>query len=211
MKDPRLRAARRFKLWLLMVALLVIAGCCTEPVDPPPQFPGLYDVTRGTAQLKIGFLLGESEGETTQEAGGGELVPIDPNDVPFLFRPLAELWNQALDDINADLDELFPNQVIVSHPNAWLTKVESPEDHNEFFQGVNGPNGFLAVAAGGGADPNLGLATLGAAAVTGKWDGVDTINGELSLILSLGGGGQQGGGLLTIAIVVPYDAVLVPE
>jgi hypothetical protein len=186
--------------------VLVLAGCVPGPT--PPQFAGLYDVTRGTTKLKIGWSAGQAQGESTQESSGGELEPIDPNVLPAVLRPLAETWNSALDDFNAGLGAVFPNQVLISHPGPYVVKVESPNDPNEFFQGLNTPDGFLAVQAGATpVDPNTGIGAIGASTVTGKWDGEDTVTGEWSLSLTLGGRGQ----VLILAIVVPYDAIRVSE
>ncbi len=207
MKDVRVRTDRWSGVRLVAVGglvLIVFAGCV--PAESLPQFPGTYDVTRGTAELKVGWVIGSAEGEVTYNGGGGELVPIDPNDVPEILRPLAEAWNDGLEDFNEDLDELFPNQVVISHPQPWLARVENAEDPNDFFQGVNGQEGFLALAGG------FQIGALGASTVSGTWDGEDTVSGAWSVLLTLGGSGAQGGGLLlSVAITVPYDAVLVPE
>jgi len=77
---------------------------------------------------------------------------------------------------------------------------------------LNGPDGFLAVALGiptpaqGPAIPSIGAST-----VTGVYDGVDTIVGEWAVSITMGGSGPQGGLLLSIAIVIPYEAVRIPE
>jgi hypothetical protein len=188
------------------MVLVVMAGCV--PVGTLPQFPGLYNVTRGTTSILIGWVIGSDKGEAVVGAGQGELLPIDANDanvVPPLLKPLAEQWNQGLDKFNADIDTVFPNQVIVSHPQPWVVKVTSPDDPNHFFQGASGKDGFLAVV-GGGVQPGA----LGVSTVKGKWDGQDTISGEWTTSVTLGGAGQQGGALLTLAIKIPYEAVLVP-
>jgi len=213
MKPSQNRPSRHRGAWSILpwvVGILVIAGCV--PGSSPPQFPGLYDVTRGTTKITIGWGIGFSEGQTTQQFGGGEIQPIDPNAVPPLLRPLAEAWNNGLARFNTELDEIFPNQVVVSHPYPWLVHVANPDDPNRFFEGLNTPNGFVAFGASmPSLDPNVGGGALGTNAVTGEWDGQDTITGEWKVSITLWGGNPHGGLVLTLAITVPYEAVRVPE
>jgi hypothetical protein len=200
--------------WLsagLCLAVVVMAGCFPNPTGP--QYPGLYDVTRGTAQLHIAWLAGgQTQAETTQDGGGGgggELLPIDPNTVPELFRDLAEQWNEGLVEFNDTIDELFPNQVIISYPDNLLIRVantEDPNDPNNYFQGINGQKGFLAFVAG---SPGPGV--LGNSIVAGEWEAEGELTGEWTFGVSLFGGGQGGGLFLTAQIVVPYEAVRVAE
>jgi hypothetical protein len=188
------------------VVLAMMAGCV--PIGTLPQSPGLYNVTRGTTSILIGWVIGSSTGQAVVGGGQGELLPIDANNpnIPQALKPLVEQWNQGLDQLNADIDTVFPNQVIISHPQPWVVKVANPDDPNRFFQGANGKDGFLAVV-GGGIQPGA----LGISSVKGKWDGQDTITGEWTTSITVGGSGQQGGGgLLTLGIKVPYEAVLVP-
>ncbi|MBN1345989.1 MAG: hypothetical protein JXQ73_25085 [Phycisphaerae bacterium] len=212
-RNPRPADHRSVCIAAPMTAIVLWFGGCS-PTVPLPRFPGLYDVTRGTALLSIKWVVGQAEGQLTQESHDGEIVPIDPNDVPELLRPLAQKWNEGVDEFNAGLDEMFPNQVLVSHPQPWMVKVESPEDPNEFFQGVNGADGFLALAFGGTpGDPNTGaVPAIGTGSITGEWDGHDTVTGEWKVTAKFGGAGPQGGGLLlTVAVTVPYEAVLAPQ
>lgn len=201
------RGTRRWhrRYTVLAVGLATIPMIACQPGMTPPQFPGLYDVTRGNTQIKFSWVIGTVEGEFEQNTSSAELEPVDPNDFPELLQPLAENWNTGLEDLNANIDDVFPNQVLISHPQPWLIRVEDPNDPNEFFQGVNGQDGFLALAAG------LGTGALGASSVQGVWDGVDTITGTWEVSITFGGSGPQGGLLMSIAIVIPYEAVLVAE
>lgn len=204
--------SRGKRSWLsagVCLAVVVVAGCFPNPTGP--QYPGLYDLVRGIPQLKIAWVAGgQTQAQTTQSGGGsGELLPIDPNAVPELFRPLAEAWNDALDQFNDDLDEVFPNQVIISYPDNLLIRVADPNDPNDpnhYFQGVNGQDGFLAFVVG---SPGPGV--LGNSTVTGTWQAEGELTGEWSFGITMGGSGPQGGLLLTAQIVVPYEGTRVDE
>ncbi len=201
----RQSAWRRMSWCVTALGIAVLTGCV--PGTLPPEFPGRYDVTRGTAEIRASWIVDEGpDGEVVQDSAGGELEPLDANDLPEFLATVADEWNQGLDDFNANLDQVFPNQVDVSHPRPLVVRVTSTEDPNGYFEGLNTTDGFVALA--GGIHPGV----LGAGMVRGEWDGEDTITGNYSISLTFAGNTpNRGGYIVTIAIVVPYEAVLVPE
>ncbi len=216
-----LQHAGRWSALTWVVFVWAIAGCVpSQPGPTLPQFAGMYEVDRGITTLGIGWTIADANGHLSQGGGAGEVLPIDANDpnIPAILRPLVLAWNAKLDEFNADIDKVFPNQVLIRHPQSWVVRVTNAEDPNllndpnvandpnMYFEGLNTPNGFVAVR--GGAQ----VGAIGVSTITGKWDGQDKVEGDWKVSLTLGGAGPQGnGGLLTIAITIPYEAIRIPE
>jgi hypothetical protein len=162
-------------------------------------------VTRGEAEFTVKWATAQAEGEVRQIASGGAFEPIDPNDVPKALRQFAEDWNAGLEELNANVDKVFPDRVLISHPHPCSIKVANPDDPNLGFEGLNRQDGFVAQAVGSG------LGTAGASVLSGQWDGQDTVSGAWSVGWGVADDGVQQGLIVIVTAAIPYEAVLVPE
>jgi hypothetical protein len=208
--SPRSSRTTHYVGACLMAALGVFALSSVGCFFPPgslPEFPGLYNVTRGQAELTITWAIGPESGEFNHVASGGQFEPIDPNELPDGLQQFAEDWNAGLEEFNEGIDAVFADQVEISHPHPWAVRLTNPDDPNLGFHGLNGPDGFIALALG------FQLGTVDASAVIGQWDGQDTVTGEWSVGWAFADATVPGGlgTYASVSAVIPYEAVLVPE
>jgi len=195
----------------------LVSGC------QKPTYGGLYVVERHQPELKIGYYVGNVATGDLKLPGTpeGQLLPIDTSTFPQQLKELVEPWNEHLVEFNAELNQFFPDQVMVSHPplpidtirekpGYGLVKVANPQDpYQKYFQGGSTGNRFVAFALG---TPQTNLPTMsglvGGSAIYGVWDGQKTIEGFWFVATTL----VSEEGMVVLGVKIPYTAtMLIPE
>lgn len=192
--------------WLVVL----VAGCGIEDGVDNSELEGIWSVTRGDLHLTVTFSIGGGEQEVETHSGSGELVALDPADFPPELEPLVNQWNEALDELNAELDAALPPEVIVTFPNAWTMTLTDPAEPANSADGlfVNDQYLFIGDLSGAGEGDELsGGAILGFASIDGRMDRPTlTSDGKIARTLVVFLFGPDGTLFFSVQISVDFTA-----
>ncbi|MFO0974353.1 MAG: hypothetical protein U1A27_13075 [Phycisphaerae bacterium] len=203
---------------LLALPLLAITmgmggggGGCQPGGDPPPDLQplaGLYQITRG--DVRVTFAGASSSGQDMHSgSSSGVLTPVNVDDFPEWLRPLAQQWNDGLAALNAELDQAFPDQVVIEFPRFFAIRLTDAADATATVEGlINGQLQFLVAGDLSGkaeGDDTGGGAVLSLASIDGQFNAdAKTVVGKVARTVLLLLGGQQGGLAISVQISVDY-------
>lgn len=198
------------KLSVILVAGLLLAGCVpSEPPADRESLAGVWALTRGNARVDVNWTVANG-GQVDSDSASSDLEPLDPADFPAELAPLVEQWNNALADLNANLDAVLPETVEVSFPNTLTMTITNPDDPTKTANGfINDKNEYFFVAdlAGGGQGSDLGggiILVVGAIGGRFHADGMTT-TGDLGRTLLIVLAGQPDSGVsLSVTIKMSY-------
>lgn len=192
-----------------------------EAKDTLKQQEGDWTVQYGEPRLTLGGLLAAPGGKGG--AGGGAVEKLDPAKYPEGARPFVEKFNQALDDMKAQVYAALPTTVALSYPepiNVLIPKlrltsnkgVPGQEKSLDCISNQQGTKfmfvGDLAVGARP-VGPGAGVFGLHLAGIDGFLDPAPagTGHGKVARTYVLGAG-ANGKGLAVVSVTIELDFTL---